>query len=95
MDAGQIALAACRAKADIMAIGVSSKTGNRGRDRLAWFCLGLIFNVFALILVRALDRVGPPPAPAPTRRGSLIACPSCGAETPAGMKCIKCGAPAS
>ena len=95
MDAGQVALAVFGAQAVFMAIGCAAVAGNRGRDRLAWFCLGLIFNVFALILVRALDRVGPPPAPAPTRRGSLIACPSCGAETPAGMKCIKCGAPAS
>jgi hypothetical protein len=92
-----VAIVALAAASVFMAIGCAAVAGNRGRDRLGWFFLGLLFNVFALMVLRSLDRVAAPlpipvALPLRSRRADMRECPKCGGETPVSMKCLHCGA---
>jgi hypothetical protein len=68
-----------------------------GRVALAWFCLGFLFSIFALILILAL----PSPKRAhnrPFRTRMKVErpkiCPHCGASnSQAFLSCTKCGEP--
>ena len=82
-----------------IAIGIlCAITGSsRGRLPLAWFCLGCVFNVFALVLVLALPslkRAKHPPLRGKMKVERPKICLYCGASNSQAFRsCAQCGEP--
>jgi hypothetical protein len=67
--------------------------GTKNRDEAAWFVLGMVFGIVALL---AIGLAAPASSPARPRTGSVLRCRACKALLQAGdATCWSCGADAT